>query len=81
MNNKQLERWSPWPADAGHHLAGQFICSAFNVSEFIFPSPARIWEQTVEFKAVIAQPCLAHLSGSPWPDLASPSSSACCWAS
>jgi NitT/TauT family transport system permease protein len=31
----------------------QVICSAFDVSEYIFPSPARIAEQAVEFKAEI----------------------------
>ena len=35
-------------------LLWQGLCSAFNVSEFVFPSPARIWEQLVEFRDVIA---------------------------
>ncbi|QLP99115.1 MAG: ABC transporter permease [Burkholderiaceae bacterium] len=32
----------------------QAVCSLFDVSEFIFPSPARIWNQFWEFKGVIA---------------------------
>ena len=31
----------------------QVICSGFEVSEFLFPSPARIWQQLVEFRGVI----------------------------
>jgi NitT/TauT family transport system permease protein len=36
-------------------LLWQGICSAFNVSEFIFPSPLRIWQQLLEFKGEIAK--------------------------
>ena len=32
----------------------QLICSGFNVSEFIFPSPRAIGEKLVEFRGVIA---------------------------
>jgi NitT/TauT family transport system permease protein len=32
----------------------QVICAGFHVSEFIFPSPLRIWEQLVEFRGPIA---------------------------
>ena len=32
----------------------QIICSAFNVSEFIFPSPVRIWDQFMEYRGLIA---------------------------
>lgn len=35
-------------------LIWQGLCTVFNVSEFVFPSPARIWEQLIEFRAVIA---------------------------
>ena len=52
---KQLEAWAPWVLLAVVIALWQFICSAFNVSEFIFPSPARIWEQFVEFKGEIAK--------------------------
>jgi NitT/TauT family transport system permease protein len=52
---KQLETWAPWVLLAAVVALWQLICSAFNVSEFIFPSPARIWEQFVEFKGEIAK--------------------------
>ena len=32
----------------------QILCSALDVSEFIFPSPWRIWTQFLEFKGIIA---------------------------
>ncbi|GAA6140235.1 ABC transporter permease [Hydrogenophaga sp. 5NK40-0174] len=34
-------------------LIWEAITRGFGVSEFIFPSPSRIWEQTLEFKEVI----------------------------
>ncbi len=54
-NNKTLEAWSPWILLAATLLLWQAICSGFNISEFIFPSPARIWQQLVEFKGEIAK--------------------------
>ncbi len=54
MNKKQLERWSPWVLLLLIIATWQAICSIFNVSEFIFPSPARIWSQFVEYKELIA---------------------------
>jgi NitT/TauT family transport system permease protein len=54
MNKKTMERWSPWVLLVAVVVIWQGLCSAFNVSEFIFPSPARIWEQLIEFRAVIA---------------------------
>ena len=53
--NKTLEAWSPWILLAATLLLWQAICSGFNISEFIFPSPARIWQQLVEFKGEIAK--------------------------
>ncbi len=53
LNNKQLERWAPWVLLAFVLVLWQVICSAFDVSEYIFPSPARIAEQAIEFKAEI----------------------------
>ena len=56
MNSSQrLESWSPWILLVGTLLIWQGVCSAFNVSEFIFPSPLRIWEQLVEFRGEIAK--------------------------
>ncbi len=54
MNKKTLERWSPWILLVAVVLIWQGLCSLFNVSEFVFPSPARIWEQFIEFRMVIA---------------------------
>jgi NitT/TauT family transport system permease protein len=36
-------------------LLWQGLCSAFGVSEFIFPSPARIWEALLEYRSEIAK--------------------------
>lgn len=54
MNKKTLEVWSPWLLLVVVIALWQLVCSAFSVSEFIFPSPLRIWEQFWEFKAIIA---------------------------
>ena len=54
MHKKTAERWSPWILLVAIVLLWQIICSAFNVSEFIFPSPWAIGTQLVEFGGVIA---------------------------
>jgi len=54
MKQKTLERWAPWGLLVLTLVLWQTVCSAFQVSEFIFPSPWRIAQQTFEFKAVIA---------------------------
>ena len=54
MKQKEVELWSPWLLLVSVLLLWQFVCSAFSVSEFIFPSPLRIWSQLWEFKATIA---------------------------
>ena len=53
VNPKQLQRWAPWALLAATLVLWQAVCSLFNVSEFIFPSPWRIAESLVEFRAVI----------------------------
>jgi len=53
-NTKQLERWSPWLLLVAVILLWQVICAGFGVSDFIFPSPLRIWNQFWEFKEIIA---------------------------
>jgi len=53
-NTKQLERWSPWLLLVVVILLWQVICAGFGVSDFIFPSPLRIWNQFWEFKEIIA---------------------------
>ena len=52
---KTLETWSPWLLLAAVLLLWQAVCWAFNVSEFIFPSPTRIAAQLIEFKGEIAK--------------------------
>ena len=53
MNKKQVERWSPFLLLLAIIVVWEVICSGFGVSEFIFPSPSRIWEQTLEHKTTI----------------------------
>ena len=48
-----LHRWAPLILLAAVLLLWQAICSLFNVSEFIFPSPWRILEQTWEHRGAI----------------------------
>jgi len=54
MNSKQLQTWSPWILLIAIVLLWQGACTAFEVSEFIFPSPTRIASQFWEFKTIIA---------------------------
>ncbi len=54
-SSRQVERWAPWLLLVAVIALWQLICSAFAVSEFIFPSPARIWEQFIEFRGEIAK--------------------------
>ena len=53
MKQKQLERWSPLILLLVILLIWEAITRGFGVSEFIFPSPSRIWEQTLEHKTTI----------------------------
>ena len=62
MKSKTIERWSPWIFLVSVVLLWELICSGFGVSEFIFPSPSRIWEQLVEYRDVI----LAHAWRTYW---------------
>jgi NitT/TauT family transport system permease protein len=48
-----LERAAPWLLLLATLLVWQLICSAFKVSEFIFPSPAAIAEATWEHRWTI----------------------------
>jgi NitT/TauT family transport system permease protein len=54
MNKKQVEMWAPWMLLVAIIVMWQILCSALEVSEFIFPSPWRIWTQFLEFKGIIA---------------------------
>jgi NitT/TauT family transport system permease protein len=51
--SKTIERWSPLVLLVAIILLWQALCSAFSVSEFIFPSPWRIVEQTWEHRWTI----------------------------
>lgn len=53
MNNKQLERWSPICLLLLLVVVWEAVIRGFDVSEFIFPAPSRIWAQTVEHQATI----------------------------
>jgi NitT/TauT family transport system permease protein len=53
MSPQQMERWAPWALLVLVLLLWQLICSAFEVSEFIFPSPSRIATQIIEFHSEI----------------------------
>ncbi|PPE71325.1 ABC transporter permease [Caldimonas thermodepolymerans] len=52
-HQKRLERWAPWVLLLAVVIVWQVVCSAFEVSEFIFPSPLRIWDQFLEFRGEI----------------------------
>ncbi|MDP4622119.1 MAG: ABC transporter permease [Hydrogenophaga sp.] len=53
MKRKTMERWSPLVLLVIIVAIWELITRGFGVSEFIFPSPSRIWNQTLEFKEVI----------------------------
>ncbi len=52
---RRLETAAPWVLLVVGLLLWQGVCTAFDVSEFVFPSPLRIWEQLVEFRGEIAK--------------------------
>jgi NitT/TauT family transport system permease protein len=54
MTNKRVEAWAPWVLLVFFIALWQVLCSALDVSEFVFPSPWRIWTQFWEFKGIIA---------------------------
>ncbi|MGZ5216873.1 MAG: ABC transporter permease [Caldimonas sp.] len=54
MTRRDRERYAPWLLLAATLLLWEFVCRAFQVSDFIFPSPSRIAVQLWEFRGVIA---------------------------
>ena len=54
LNNKQLERWSPWILLLSVVVLWQVLCAAFDVSPFVFPSPSLILKDFMEYHSVIA---------------------------
>jgi NitT/TauT family transport system permease protein len=54
MTRRDKERWAPWALLALTLVLWEVVCRAFQVSEFIFPSPSRIAAQLWEFRGTIA---------------------------
>ena len=54
MTRRERERWAPWALLVLTLLLWEGVCRAFQVSDFIFPSPSRIAAQLWEFRATIA---------------------------
>lgn len=54
MSRPYFERVSSWILLIAIVIFWQAICSLFQISEFIFPSPVRIFEQFLEHKTTIA---------------------------
>ncbi len=54
MSRPHFERVSSWILLIAIVMLWQAICSLFQISEFIFPSPVRIFEQFLEHKTTIA---------------------------
>ncbi|GAA0766664.1 ABC transporter permease [Ideonella azotifigens] len=50
---RRLEAISPWILLVLTLVIWQALCTGLQVSEFIFPSPLKIWEQIVEFRGEI----------------------------
>ena len=46
---RSVERWSPLIVLAAVLLLWQGVVAGFDIPEFIFPSPLRIWQQLLEF--------------------------------
>ncbi|WP_157272132.1 ABC transporter permease [Azohydromonas aeria] len=51
--NKNLQKAAPWLLMTAMLLLWQLLCMAFDVSEFVFPSPWRIAQQAWEHHAAI----------------------------
>lgn len=54
LDNKLLERWAPWVLLLAVVVLWQVLCVVFKVSPFIFPSPALILKDFMEYHEVIA---------------------------
>jgi NitT/TauT family transport system permease protein len=55
MNTKAVKTFAPWVLLLAIVLLWQAVCSAFAVSEFIFPSPLAIGQSLVEYAGPIAE--------------------------
>lgn len=54
MQRKTVERWAPVATAAAVLVLWQFVCWAFAIADFIFPSPVAIVQALGEFAAPIA---------------------------
>jgi NitT/TauT family transport system permease protein len=52
--NRRLEQWAPWVLAVAILVLWQIVCTAFNISDFIFPSPIQIARSLVEHWRAIA---------------------------
>ena len=55
MKPKTLERWAPVVTAAALLVVWQWVCTAFRIADYIFPTPLTIAQALVEFAGPIAQ--------------------------
>ena len=55
MKRRTRERWAPAATTAALLVLWQFVCSAFSIADYIFPSPLTIVQALAEFAGPIAQ--------------------------
>ena len=51
--DRRLETWAPWVLTAAILVVWQFVCWAFSVSDFLFPSPVQIARALIEHAGAI----------------------------
>ena len=56
MKTKLSQKSAPWLLLAAVLVVWQLVCSVFDVSEFIFPSPVAIVQSLVEFAGPAPMP-------------------------
>ena len=52
--DRRLEQAAPWLLSAAILVVWQFVCWAFDISDFIFPSPVQIVQSLVQHAGAIA---------------------------
>ena len=53
MNLRRSEHYAPWLLLLAILIVWEAVIRVFGVSEFIFPSPSGIWQETMAYKAII----------------------------
>lgn len=53
-SRSRLETWAPWLLSAVVLVVWQLVCWAFDISDFIFPSPVQVAHSLVEYAVPIA---------------------------